>query len=139
MAIIRSIVVRIAADISSLQQGLRDAESSLKSTGKRFTEIGSTLTAGLTLPILGIGVAMLKAGADFEAGMSAVKAVSGATTDEMAQLTDLALKMGTETKYSASEAARGIEELIKAGVSLDEILGGGLEGLCPWLQPVNWN
>ncbi len=128
MAIIRSIVVRIAADISSLQQSLRDAESSLKSTGKRFTEIGSTLTAGLTVPILGIGIAMIKAGADFEAGMSAVKAVSGASADQMAQLTDLALKMGTETKYSATEAARGIEELIKAGVSLDAIIDGGLKG-----------
>jgi TP901 family phage tail tape measure protein len=46
----------------------------------------------------------------------------------MQQLEALALKMGADTKYSAKEAANGIEELIKAGVSVKDILGGGLQG-----------
>ncbi len=36
--------------------------------------------------------------------------------------------MGEKTKYSSVEAGQGIEELIKAGVSLTDIINGGLEG-----------
>ncbi len=128
MAVIRNIVVKIGADISALQQGLKDAQSSLEKTGRKFTDLGGKLTTALTLPIAGIGAAMLKAGADFEEGMSGIKAVSGASTREMQDLQALAMKMGAETKYSAKEAATGIEELIKAGVSVTDILNGGLKG-----------
>jgi len=46
----------------------------------------------------------------------------------MEQLKQLAIEMGAKTKYSGLEAAQGIEELIKAGVSLEDIMKGGLEG-----------
>ncbi len=128
MAIIRNIVVKIGADISALQQGLQDAQTSLQKTGRKFNDLGGKLATALTLPIAGIGAAMIKAGADFEEGMSGIKAVSGASTKEMQELQALAMKMGAETKYSAKEAATGIEELIKAGVSVTDILNGGLKG-----------
>lgn len=128
MAIIRNIVVKIGADISALQQGLQDAQTSLEKTGRKFSDLGGKLATSLTLPIAGIGAAMIKAGADFEEGMSGIKAVSGASSKEMQELQALAMKMGAETKYSAKEAATGIEELIKAGVSVGDILNGGLKG-----------
>ncbi|XYP79114.1 phage tail tape measure protein [Bacillus spizizenii] len=43
-------------------------------------------------------------------------------------LTRLAVKLGAETKYSALEAAQGMEELVKAGVSTQDIMDGGLSG-----------
>jgi TP901 family phage tail tape measure protein len=43
-------------------------------------------------------------------------------------LKDLAITMGADTKYSATEAAQGIEELLKAGVSVTDIMNGGLKG-----------
>jgi TP901 family phage tail tape measure protein len=76
---------------------------------------------------VGLGYAVTKA-AEFEQGLSKIKAVSGATGKEMEQLKKLAMDMGASTKYSATEAAQGIEELIKAGVSVEDILGGGLKG-----------
>jgi TP901 family phage tail tape measure protein len=44
------------------------------------------------------------------------------------QLRGLALKMGADTQYSATEAAEGITAMGKAGVSAKDILGGGLKG-----------
>jgi TP901 family phage tail tape measure protein len=83
---------------------------------------------GVSLAIAGgLGVAVKKA-ADFEQGLSNIKAVSGATGEEMEQLKQLALDMGASTKYSATEAAQGIEELVKAGVSMTDITNGGLKG-----------
>ncbi len=43
-------------------------------------------------------------------------------------LTALAIKLGADTKYSALEAAQGMEELVKAGVSTRDIMNGGLSG-----------
>ncbi|MGE6682905.1 phage tail tape measure protein, partial [Bacillus thuringiensis] len=46
----------------------------------------------------------------------------------MKKLSELAVNMGETTKYSSVQAGQGIEELIKAGVSLTDIINGGLEG-----------
>ncbi|WP_416729197.1 phage tail tape measure protein [Fictibacillus sp. JL2B1089] len=74
-----------------------------------------------------LGSAVNKA-MDFEAQLSSVSAVSGATAEEMRKLKDQALEVGAATKYSALEAAQGQEELIKAGLTLDQVINGGLEG-----------
>ncbi|OTX32154.1 phage tail tape measure protein [Bacillus thuringiensis serovar malayensis] len=79
--------------------------------------------------VIGAGLAMaVKESMKFEQKMADIQAVSGATGDEMKKISDLAVQMGEKTKYSSVEAGQGIEELIKAGVSLTDIINGGLEG-----------
>ncbi len=111
-----------------LSENMGKAGEKMKAVGDKMTSVGKTLSTAVTLPIMGAGTAAVKAAADFEQGLSNIKAVSGATGDEMEKLKNLALKMGIDTKYSATEAAKGIEELIKAGVSTQDILNGGLAG-----------
>lgn len=85
---------------------------------------------------LGVGLAILattiflpvKSAAAFEQQLSGIKAVSGATTIEMEKLRQTALTAGTDIGFSAIESAAGIEELIKAGVGVQEIANGGLRG-----------
>jgi TP901 family phage tail tape measure protein len=64
---------------------------------------------------------------DFEAQLSSIKAVTGLTNEEMQKMRSLALEVGAKTKYSALEAAQGIEELLKAGISPAVVQAGGLE------------
>jgi TP901 family phage tail tape measure protein len=64
---------------------------------------------------------------NFEAQLSSIKAVTGLTNEEMQKMRALALKVGADTKYSALEAAQGIEELLKAGISPAIVQAGGLE------------
>ncbi|PEB06059.1 phage tail tape measure protein [Bacillus cereus] len=79
--------------------------------------------------VIGAGLAMaVKESMNFEQKMADIQAVSGATGDEMKKISELAVEMGEKTKYSSVEAGQGIEELIKAGVSLTDIINGGLEG-----------
>lgn len=102
--------------------------SRFKNVGDKAWEAGKTVTTRFSAPLaVGLGVAIKKA-ADFEAQMDSVQAVSGATGSEMTKLQDLAVKLGADTKYSAQEAAMGIEELIKAGLSTTDVLNGGLAG-----------
>ncbi|OQP12626.1 phage tail tape measure protein [Geobacillus thermoleovorans] len=63
---------------------------------------------------------------DFEAQLSSIKAVTGLTSQEMEKMRQLALETGASTKYSALEAAQGIEELLKAGISPAVVQAGGL-------------
>lgn len=66
--------------------------------------------------------------ASFDKAMSAVQASTHASGVEMDKLRELAMKAGADTAYSGEEAAAGINELAKAGVSTNDILRGGLTG-----------
>lgn len=59
---------------------------------------------------------------DFEAQLSTVKAVSGASAEEMEALRAAAEKMGAETKYNATEAAQALENLARAGLKSSEAI-----------------
>ena len=67
------------------------------------------------------GAAIGKVVLDFEVAMSKVSAVAGATTGELARLREMALKMGSSTKFSATEVAGGMEEMAKAGIATKDI------------------
>ena len=76
----------------------------LQSAGDKISGVGQKLlpvTAGVTA----LGTIAVKTGADFDAAMSKVAAVSGATGSEMDALREKAREMGSKTKFSASEAA----------------------------------
>jgi TP901 family phage tail tape measure protein len=75
----------------------------------------------------GIAVAEKKA-ADFNAEMATVYTLSHATTRQQEQLAKAAKTVGIGIGVGATDAAKAEEELIKAGVSLKDIMGGGLKG-----------
>ena len=62
--------------------------------GKKMQDVGSGLSKGITLPVVAIGTASIGAAANFEESMSRVKAISGATADDMIALSDKAKEMG---------------------------------------------
>lgn len=77
--------------------------------------------------VAGVGIAVKKY-ADFDKAMSGVQAATHESTANMALMREEAIRAGADTAFSASEAAQGIEELAKAGVTTAEIMGGGLTG-----------
>lgn len=89
---------------------------------KKLDTLGNTLTTTLTLPVLAIGTAAVTTGNDFEAQMSRVQAIAGATGDELEKLTQQAMDLGAETSFSASEVAQGMENLASAGFTTNEIM-----------------
>lgn len=61
---------------------------------------------------------------NFEAAMSQVKAVSGATTDEFEQLNEKAKQMGATTKFTATESAEAMNYMAMAGWKTKDMLNG---------------
>ncbi len=88
----------------------------------KVDKLGSTLTTSLTTPVIGLGAAAVVTGNSFEAQMSRVQAIAGATKDELQQLTDQAVQLGSETSFSATEVAEGMENLASAGFTTNEIM-----------------
>lgn len=96
------------------------AEKGLKATG--------AILAGSATAIGAIGAASVKVGSDFEASMSKVAAISGATGDDLKALTDKAKEMGATTKFSASESADALQYMAMAGWKTEDMLNG-IEGI----------
>lgn len=60
---------------------------------------------------------------DFTAQLSQIKAVTGLDAEAMDAVKEKALELGAETQFSSTEAAQGMTELLKAGVSVKDVLG----------------
>lgn len=72
--------------------------------------------------------AVLDIGMSFESGMSKVQAISGATGEDLAALTDKAKEMGAKTKFSATESAEAMQYMAMAGWKTGDMLNG-IEGI----------
>jgi len=68
--------------------------------------------------------AAIEAGANFEAGMDKVAAISGATAEELDALTAKAEEMGAKTMFSASESADALSYMAMAGWKAEDMLAG---------------
>lgn len=113
---------RATQDLKTFTYKNATANDKLAATGSALRNVGSTLTKTVTLPLVGIGTAAMKVGNEFEAQMSRVQAIAGASGDELEALTQQALDLGSATAFSASEAALGMEQLASAGFTTEEIM-----------------
>ena len=102
---------------------LKKVQRQLRKIGQSMRKTGRALSIGLTAPIVAFGVFTFKAAGDFEAAMLRVKGVTKANADEFKKLNDQAKELGSTTQFSASEAAGAMEELARAGFSVDEVFG----------------
>lgn len=134
MAENKNIVIRLMADTASYEAAMTRAGSTAKTvasgmehTGRKSALIASGMTAA-GLAVAAFGLAAVKMAADFDQQMSTVQANTGATSAQMDQLRAAAIEAGASTVYSASDSADAINDLGKAGMSVTDILTGGLSG-----------
>jgi TP901 family phage tail tape measure protein len=133
---VRTVGIRLVADVAQYTTGMRRADQATASFSgglDKAAKEGKLDKVGDQAARFGlVGVAafagVVKSAADFDKQMSAVSAATHANTADMGALRQAALQAGKDTQYSATEAAKGITELSKAGVSTANILGGGLKG-----------
>lgn len=134
-----------AADgLGKIGDGSRKLTEQVGQSEKKVSAFGTALTKiekhsadidKVSNAFLGIGAAALtgvgaavKTAADFDQAMSNVAATGDDARTNIAQLRDVAIDLGAKTSFSAGEAAAGIENLLKAGVSAGDVIGGGLAG-----------
>jgi TP901 family phage tail tape measure protein len=133
---LRTVGVKLTADVSQYMSSLQRAGAATKdfagkldqsAKGGHLDKIANTAgVAGIALA--GMAGYAIKAAADFDKAMSGVQAATHASAKDISALRQAALQAGKDTQYSATQAAQGITELSKAGVSTADVLNGGLKG-----------
>jgi len=122
---------KLSLNSTEYKKGLDDAKNEASGVGSK---IGSGLASAAKIGAAAIGTAMTAAGAfaksaidagqAFDASMSQVAAVSGATGDDFDALRQKAQEMGATTKFSASEAADAMNYMAMAGWKTNDMLSG---------------
>jgi TP901 family phage tail tape measure protein len=134
MADVGEIRARLVLSSDQFNRGMQQARGQMDQTNRSAERTSKAIdkihkaSLGFATAVGAVFAASIGTAANFEQKMKDVQAVSGESADSMQKLTDLALEMGKKTSFSSSQAAEGIEELVKAGVSVTDILNGGLEG-----------
>lgn len=129
-----SIVAHLKLDMNEWNDNLNVAADSLQQTTEQFRgltqggqalqSVGKSLTAGITAPVAALGAMAIKTGSDFEAAMSNVAALSGATGKDLEDLTNTAREMGAATIFSATDAADALGYMALAGWDAQESMSG---------------
>lgn len=130
-----SVVAVISANISKYQNALKQVYgetnklkgltvSNSQMMGESLQGIGKALTLGVTAPLVGVGIKSVKTASEFEAAMSKVKAISGATGGDFKRLEDIAKKMGATTKFTAIDSAEALKYMGMAGWKTDQMIAG---------------
>ena len=118
----------IQTALTELKSFDQQASSKVTAVGSAMATVGRTMTKSVTLPLAGVGLAATKVATTFEAKMSKVQAISGATGTAFDQLNQKAIEMGAKTKFSASEAADAFSYMAMAGWDSEAMLSG-IEGI----------
>lgn len=112
--------------VSKLGKEYQDAfDQAKQAAGNAFDQmkqVGAGITAAGAGMAVGLGSA-IKTSMEFEAQLSRVGAIADATGPQLEALRQSALDLGASTSKSASEVAKGQEELAALGFTVDEILG----------------
>lgn len=132
----------VKLDTSGVDRGVRSTRTSMTrlgsdmdSTGRKGSRLGGMIamgakTGGLALVAAGaLGVkSAVSLEAQFSKTMNVLKATTGASAKEMQGLSDLAMKMGADTVFSAADASQAMLELARGGISPANIQAGALKG-----------
>ena len=114
--------------------------STMKACSGYAENLKSTLTSGIgfgamaaigskAVSVVGNGLKSLttgaiSAGTNFESAMSSVASISGATGNDLKELTSKAKQMGATTQFSATEAANAMEYMAMAGWKTKDMVSG---------------
>jgi tape measure domain-containing protein len=116
---IGKLLLKLGINTTNLDKELGKVEKSMTKFGNTMKNVGSNLTTSLTLPIIGLGAASLKAFAEMEKlekGMTAIMGSSQLAKDEIVKLREVARLPGLGLK----EAVQGSVNLQAVGLSAEE-------------------
>lgn len=121
-SVLSRIQIIMEANTANYNNELKKAKKNSDSAFGGIAKTAGKMALGVGAALVAVGVTTLKTAGNFESAMNGVRAVSGATGEDFTKLRNLAKQMGSETAYSATEAAQGMEELAKAGLNTEQVM-----------------
>lgn len=90
-------------------------QAKMNAIGGQMQRVGRGMTMGLTLPIVAAGTASVKMALDFEASMSKIRTLVGASDKQMKQYQTAVLKMAKTVGQSPKELSEALYFVTSAG------------------------
>jgi tape measure domain-containing protein len=112
-------MLKLGIDVSDLSRELGKVETAMSRFGSKMQSIGSTMTQSLTLPIIGIGTASLKAFADIEKLQNGLTAIMGSSEAAAVELEKLR-KVAENPGLALPEVVKASSALQSVGMSADQ-------------------
>ena len=107
-------------------KGIAKGGEATKALGEGVAQAGTALTMGVTVPLVAAGGAAVATATKFDDAMAQVSGALGDPSADMEGLRQLALQLGADTVFSATEAGNAMVELAKGGMTEADIKGGAL-------------
>lgn len=119
---------QVNSSLQSVQAQAKRTEHEVKNSTQRIGSSFSSMIGPLGQFLTAMGSFMVfrqmaSTISEFEQSMANVRAVTQATDIQMVDLTKKARELGATTKYSAAQAASGMEFLGRAGFKTSQIIG----------------
>lgn len=108
----------VGADITSFRRGMAEVRNSLLDVGglsSSLRSVGTSLTMGITVPLLGLAAASVKTFSDFEAGMRNVNAIAQLGNEQFEELYQRTLDLGGTLREGPAGAAEALYTVFSAG------------------------
>jgi tape measure domain-containing protein len=121
MASLGDMVVRIRGDMTDFNRAIDASETRFRAATANFQKLGTNLTKFVTVPILGIGAAAVKAAADMEMQEAAFETMLGSAEkakDLLQELNTLAAK----TPFQMTDLAEATKTMLAFGIAQEEVL-----------------
>ena len=121
LAVVRNLLVRCGADFSELQREMNKAQKYMASAGKQITKIGSTLTLGITAPIIAIGAASVKAASDLKEVQNVIDTAFGDSASKVDEWAKTAIESYGLSELQAKKFAGTMRAMLGSmGLTSDE-------------------
>jgi hypothetical protein len=107
-----------------------------KGTSKALQDTGKSLTLGVSVPLALVAGAAIRTYAQFEQQIVSAGSKAGASAEQLDRMKQTALDVGASTKFSATQAAQGLDNLTAAGFTAEEAIAA-LEPVTKGAQAAN--
>lgn len=126
----------LRSQIRNTNQEIQNQQTAVQQVQSAAASMGDVLKANLYSSAIQSAVGKLASslqsaarycydvGSSFEAGMSQVAAISGATSSELEQLTEKAKELGASTKFTATQVTEAMNYMAMAGWDAEQMLSG---------------
>lgn len=106
-----SLWVKLGLKTGDFAKSMQKIEKDFNKLGSKLTSIGSKMTQGFTLPLIGIGAAAIKSADDIDSAMAAIRTGTGATGKQLAELETSFQTVFKDVPNSAADVATALAEL----------------------------
>lgn len=111
----------IKAMASASSEGRR-MRKSIESAGKAITDVGSKLTASVTTPIIGVGVACGKMASDFENGVAKVSTIADTSVMSLDAIRSSTIDLSNQLGVAVTDISEAQYSAISAGAATERSL-----------------